>query len=83
VKASRRYWMGEDDIAKQTAARFVVRDSGGTKHLAYRGSSRVVGFTVCRIAIKFKGSGLDSKWRLMRMSQGAVTCMGCLAREDE
>ena len=67
--------------------RFLVGDRHGIHHFAYRGQSKIVGFTVCRIGIRFKkfaGQNVGN-WKFMRILKAGhkLNCVNCIAIGDE
>lgn len=79
----RRRMMAEDLIARQKNDRFVVEDDEGITHIAYRGSTKIVGFTLCKIGIKFHQheEGLMEVWTYMKLGSRPADCVVCLGAQ--
>lgn len=64
------------------ARRFVVRTDDGVEHVAYAGMTKVVGFTLCRIGVRFTNAeSLKKRWARATKVDERATCLVCLSRE--
>ncbi len=74
---------GEDCVARKTSRRLVVEDDDGVAHVAYEGMTKIVGFTLCKVGVKFKANDDLPHFEHMRLSERRASCVFCIGADDE